>query len=106
VNLHDLVSQLIIDTNGSVSAFPWSSDSSLAAFLPELVICGTILLLLLARVVKGGERLDSFWLAFLGTLAALYCAAPWSLLTAGELPPRMEIFTGMLVYDPFSVFVR
>lgn len=106
MNLHDLVSQLIIDTKGSPSASPWSSDSSLAAFLPELVLCATILLMLLARIVKGGEKLDSFWIAAAGTGIALYCAAPWTLFTEGAAPARMEIFTGMLVYDAFSVFIR
>ena len=117
MNLHDLVSQLIIDTKGAAGALfsPATADSSLFAFLPELVICATVLLLLAVRLPRWGWRVDTFWIALLGSLAALYYAAPWIHLGAvltddRELLPgavtRMEIFTGMLVYDTFSVYVR
>ena len=115
MNLHDLVSQLIIDTKGAAGALfaPATADSSLRAFLPELVICATILLLLAVRVPKWGRLVDTFWIALLGTAAALYFAAPWDHLKAAlgdrDLPEtvtRMEIFTGMLVYDTFAVYVR
>jgi NADH-quinone oxidoreductase subunit N len=116
MNLHDLVSQLILDTKGTPGPL-WSApspDSSLAAFFPELAICLTILALLALRVPRWGWRIDSFWIALLGTLVALYAAAPWQLLpplaaqatSQIATPPRMEIFTGMLVYDPFAIFVR
>jgi len=109
VNLHDLVSQLIIDTKGTADGGLFSApaaDSSLAAIAPELILCATILVLLLVRVIKGGERVDSFWIALVGSGMALYYAAPWSLFTGGPAIERMELFTGMLVYDAFSVFVR
>src|SRR5262245_7501749 len=76
------------------------------AIAPELILCGTILLLLLVRTVKGGERVDSFWIAAIGSALAFYYATPWTLLAGGAAVERMEIFTGMLVYDAFSVFVR
>ncbi len=117
MNLHDLVSQLIIDTKGAAGALfsPATADSSLFAYLPELVICATVLLLLAVRLPRWGWRVDTFWVALLGSLAALYYAAPWThlgeVLTRDQevLPAavtRMEIFTGMLVYDTFSVYVR
>src|SRR5687768_16565550 len=89
-------------------------DSSLRAFLPELVLCATVLIMLLVRVFKFGRRVDMFWIAFGGSAAALYFAAPWDHLVSltteqAALPTavtRMEIFTGMLVYDTFSVYVR
>jgi NADH-quinone oxidoreductase subunit N len=114
VNLHDLVSQLIIDSKGAADVL-MTPDSSLRAFLPELVLCATVLIMLLVRVFKFGRRVDMFWIALAGSAAALYFAAPWdhlgALLTAEQaaLPSavtRMEIFTGMLVYDTFSVYVR
>jgi NADH-quinone oxidoreductase subunit N len=117
VNLHDLVSQLVIDTKGAATglfAAP-TADSSLHAYLPELVLCLTILVLLAVRLPKWGWRIDSFWIALAGALAALYYAAPWDHLVAALTPAgaaapsavtRMEIFTGMLVYDTFSVYVR
>jgi NADH-quinone oxidoreductase subunit N len=109
VNLHDLVSQLIIDTKGTPSGGVFSAptaDSSLAAIAPELILCATILVLLLVRIFKGGERVDTFWIAAIGSALAFYYAAPWTLLTGGAAVERMEIFTGMLVYDAFSVFIR
>jgi NADH-quinone oxidoreductase subunit N len=117
MNLHDLVSQLIIDTKGaagSLFAAP-TADSSLHAYLPELVLCLTILVLLAVRLFKWGWRVDTFWIALAGSLAALYYAAPWDHLVAALSPEgaaapsavtRMEIFTGMLVYDTFAVYVR
>ena len=108
MNLHDLVSELVIDTKGNAEAgfLSISADSSLAVLAPEFILCGTILLLLLARVVKGGEKIDSFWIALAGSAAAFYFAAPWSILSGEAAQPRMEIFTGMLVYDTFSIFSR
>ena len=108
MNLHDLVSQLIIDTKGNTDASFWSiaPDSSVAVLAPELILCATVLLLLLVRVFKGGEKIDSFWIALLGSACAFYCAAPWGLLTGETHVSRMEIFTGMLVFDSFSVFSR
>lgn len=109
MNLHDLVSQLIVDTKGNASGALFSApaaDSSLAAFAPELILCATILVLLLVRTFKGGERVDSFWIAAIGSAVALYYAAPWTLLAGAPGVERMEIFTGMLVYDGFSVFIR
>ncbi len=122
MNLHELVSQLIIDTKGTVAggllSLP-SRDSSLGVFLPEICVCVTIVLMLLVRVFRFGRRVDAFYFAAFGSALALYFAAPWQHL--GASPPsfadptsvtdaaavtRMEIFTGMLVYDPFSIFVR
>jgi len=121
VNLHEIVSQLIVDTKGVAAggllSLP-SIDSSLGAFLPELCLCVFIAVLLLMRVV-GAARMDGWCLAFPGMLIALWLAAPWQHLAgdpaaaldaAGVRDPaaitRMEIFTGMLVFDPFTVFMR
>ncbi|MEX2174554.1 MAG: NADH-quinone oxidoreductase subunit N [Pirellulaceae bacterium] len=114
MNLHELVSQLIIDSKGGADGL-LTADSSLRAFLPELVLCVTVLAMLLIRVFRFGRHVDMFWVALAGSAGALYFAAPWEhlgpILTAQQaaLPgavERMEIFTGMLVYDTFSVFVR
>jgi NADH-quinone oxidoreductase subunit N len=114
VNLHDLVSQLIIDSKGAADVL-MTPDSSLRAFLPELLTCATVLAMLLVRLFRIGRHVDMFWIALAGSAAALYFAEPWqhlgAMLTAEQaaLPgsvTRMEIFTGMLVHDTFSVFVR
>ena len=108
MNLHDLVSQLLIDTTGQPDGglFHFTWDSSLRAFLPEITICGAIVLILLIRLPAWGRRINSAWIASLGSLLALFFAAPWQLLTNSAACERMEIFTGMLVFDGFSVFVR
>ncbi|WP_254509761.1 NADH-quinone oxidoreductase subunit N [Anatilimnocola floriformis] len=116
MNLHQLVSELIIDTKGSPdgSFLSIAPDSSLSVFTPELIICATILLMLLVRLFEAGRRFNTGYIALAGSLIALYFAAPGSLFSlptsADVAKPtdivRMEIFTGMLVYDAFSVYVR
>lgn len=110
MNLHELVSELIQDTRGPVAGgwWPlWTADSSLGAFGPELVLCLVMVLLLLVRVIKWTERFDTFYIALAGTLAAFYATGCWRLLAADTTEfQRMEIFTGMLVYDGFTVFMR
>jgi NADH-quinone oxidoreductase subunit N len=114
VNLHDLVSQLIIDSKGAADVL-MTPDSSLRAFLPEIVICLTMVAMLAIRIPRIGRQVDMFWVALAGACLGLYFAAPWDhlgpLLTVAEAAnpssvTRMEIFTGMLVYDTFAVFVR
>lgn len=112
MTLHDLVSQVIINTKGSAdgSFFSITADSSLALFLPELLLCVTILLMLFVRLFEAGRKVNAFYIALAGALVALYAAAPWELLAEGGNAMvnkgRIEIFTGMLVYDSFSVFMR
>ncbi|QDU95404.1 NADH-quinone oxidoreductase subunit N [Lignipirellula cremea] len=114
MNLHELINDLIVDTKGSADAsfLNVAVDSSVAAFAPELLLCATIVLMLLVRVFKGGARIDAFYIALVGTLLSLAAVAPWRHLTGvidaadpGAVT-RMEIFTGMLVYDTFGVFIR
>lgn len=117
MNLHNLVSEFIIDLQGAAGNLfsSLTPDSSISAFLPELVLCATILVLLLVRMLRGGELINASLITMVGSALALYFAAPWFHLgldqaqTAISNPSsayRMEIFTGMLVYDPFTVFMR
>ena len=116
MNLHQLVSELIVDTKGSPDAsfLTIVPDSSIYVFLPELIICTTVLLMLLVRLVAAARKLSTCYFALAGSLVARSFAAPGSLFSLPTnadvaLPTdivRMEIFTGMLVYDGFSVFVR
>lgn len=92
MNLNELVDQLWLDT--------W--QLSLPRIGPELALCGTVLLLLLVRVFNWGRRIDPYYFALIGSLVALYFGAPWLHLADG----RVELFTGMLVYDGFTVYVR
>ena len=102
MNYHQILTQTIASTRQDV-----------LLFMPELLLCGTILLMLLVRLFNFARRLDMFWIALVGSLAALTYALPWNpanaealklLETAGT--GRHELFTGMLVYDSFTVFFR
>ena len=90
-------------TPGRIDQLQSSLQSDLFLFLPELVLCFGIVLLLLCRLVKAFDR------THLGTVAAAIVGA--ALLTAGylffegDLAP-VEFFAGMLASDPFSGFVR
>ena len=90
MNLSELVNALVSDTQGSVRLFG-----------PELVLCGTIVLILLLRVVKLTDRIDSFYVTLIGAAVGLYLAGPWN-----PIQPRTELFTGLLVYDSFTVYFR
>jgi NADH-quinone oxidoreductase subunit N len=86
---------------------------SLPLFRPELAICATIVVMLLVRVFRLGEKLDPFWLAIIGSLVAFYYALPGGgfqsfgdMIRAFSEVPRTEIFTRMLVYDSMTVFFR
>ena len=89
MNLHDLVSHLVLDT-----------ESSVRLFIPELVICATIVLMLLIRMTPARRIISSFAVLLVGSLVALALSGPWVGIE------RQEIFTGMLVYDGFTVYVR
>jgi NADH-quinone oxidoreductase subunit N len=101
MSFYDLVQSALNDTLGT----------SLRAFAPELAICATIVLLLLARMILSARSGGAFVLAFAGSLVALYLAAPWHYLEPGAalasgVQKATPIFTGMLVYDKFSVSMR
>ncbi len=106
MSFYDLIQEAVDGTLGAPGRV-----SSLRAFLPELLVCATIVLMLLARTVSTGRRSAAFALMLAGSLAALYFAAPWHYLQpAASLAPGLNqsvpIFTGMLVYDKFSIYMR
>ena len=96
MNVHELVAQSVADTRASL----WP------AFAPETILCATILVILITRVPRWGGRLHSFWLALAGSALGLYFAYPWQHLADPASLPRYELFTGMLVYDPLTVYFR
>lgn len=98
MNFQELVNNLRLDT----------IDVSLPGFKPELVICATIVLMLLLRLPK--FRIDAFYVALVGSVVALVAAAPWHYLgsepVTGASPYPTELFTGMLLFDAFTVYFR
>ncbi len=102
MNFYELIQTVVDDTLGT----------SLPAFAPELVLCATIVALLLARMMSRARGGWAFGLTLIGSLVALGLAAPWPwggpVGAAVVVDPQTPtpIFTGMLVFDQFSVYVR
>jgi NADH-quinone oxidoreductase subunit N len=96
VSIYQLIQSVLDDTMGP----------SLAAFRPELVLCLTIVLLLVARMFFSARSSSPFYVTAIGVLAALWFAAPWHYLTTAGQAALGPIFTGLLVFDTFSVYMR
>ncbi len=89
-------------------------QQDLLGFLPELILCGTIVLLLLLRLSRSFAHVHLGWVALALTLVAL--AISWGQWTdrSGTFTPAgheamtgsMDLFSGLLVYDYFTVFLR
>jgi NADH-quinone oxidoreductase subunit N len=86
---------------------------SLPLFRPELALAATIVLVLLVRMLPVLRRLDSGFVALGGILFAAWYAwsdlrsppgSPWVLEAAST--NRVELFTGLLVFDPMTAFIR
>lgn len=96
MQLADLVNLAISDTKASL----WP------AFAPELVLCLTIFGMLLVRLFKFLDWIPGFVMAGAGAAVAFYYAQPWLYLSGDAIPAPQEIFSGMLVLDSFTVFIR
>jgi NADH-quinone oxidoreductase subunit N len=96
VNLQTIVDSLISDT----------LQKSLPLFRPELVLCGAIVAMLLARVFPLLDRIPPFAIALVGSMAAFATALPQEGFDSWANISRQEIFTGMLVYDSVTAFMR
>jgi len=84
------------------------------AFAPEMALCGAIVLLLVLRLFNVFNRLHLGWVALVASLAALSLALdqwhggyyglknPTDLVVAGN----PNIFSGLLVYDNLTIFIR
>jgi NADH-quinone oxidoreductase subunit N len=79
--------------------------SSLAAFAPELVLCGGIILLLLFRLFPRADRIHLGSVALAMTLVAFSLSwIQW--LSDPDLNIPGDRFGGMLMYDTMTVFMR
>src|SRR5438132_12778972 len=82
----------------------------LLAFLPELILCGTIVLLLFIRLFPRFDVRHLGWVALVLTVYALLVS--WNQwIGAEDYDPRqtqepLNIFSGLLVFDNFSIFVK
>jgi NADH-quinone oxidoreductase subunit N len=93
-----------------IGSYKKETLDSLQAFMPELILSATIVLMLLVRMPSFGRKLNSFYVALPGVLLALLASAPWFHLqaTAGEACPLIgkPFFDGMLMFDELTVFFR
>lgn len=96
MNLQILIDTLITDT----------LDVSLPRYLPELILCASMVVMLLARIVCGPAKNLSFYLALLGSVAALAMALPQNGMLSWEQMEPCELFTGMLVFDSLYLYLR
>jgi NADH-quinone oxidoreductase subunit N len=95
VTLDALINHLVSDTLNSIRLF-W----------PELALCATMVVLLLARIFPVINRIDPFFWALFGTVVALVTALPEGGLSQLGALEHTELFTGMLVYDSLTVSLR
>jgi NADH-quinone oxidoreductase subunit N len=86
------------------------------AFLPELILCGSIVLLLVLRLLPTFDRQHLGWLALAMILGAFAASAaqwdgrplfdPRSDSAGKQMTVALNIFSGLLVYDNFAVFIK
>lgn len=83
----------------------------LLSFLPELILCGTIVALLLARLVTPLSKKHLGGFALVASISALACAFgfwPEPSAVIGTVPMfgNVEGFSGLLVFDTFGLYLR
>lgn len=85
--------------------------ASLPLFSPELAICAGIVALLFVRLFNADRHFPGSVVAIIGTVTALALAAlQFKDLREGVAPGSASaaqgMFTGLLLYDPFTVYFR
>ncbi len=106
-------------TSRALDTLQAALGQDLLAFLPEVVLCVTIVLLLLVRLFPRFDRRHLGGVTLVLTLYALFIGwCQWVPYTDGVLrydprldygvrpPAALTAFGGMLVYDNFFLFVR
>ena len=95
--------------NQLITELPTQIGSDVTAFLSELVLCGTVVALLLGRLLGIDRKMPGHWIAMAGTLIAfgiafgnVYANGP-DAYQAGE---DAQLFSGLLVNDGLTVFFR
>lgn len=85
---------------------------SLGLFAPELILCVSIVSLLLLRLFNADRWLPAYWIALFGSLIALGVATFEFVVlrestSAGPVSGSAQtMFTGLLVYDGLTLFLR
>lgn len=83
-----------------------TTKTSVGLFVPELLLSGTIVVMLLFRLLPGLWRVPAQWLALVGAFAAFVTSLlQFNDLVEGTLQPT-AYFTGLLMFDQFATFFR
>ena len=93
-------------TQEALNQLQASLGRDLTAFLPEVVLCGTIVLLLLLRLLRTLDRFHLGGVALLLTVYALMLGWNQWLADSSDPPRPAVAFGGMLVFDNFFLFIR
>src|SRR5262245_63348020 len=95
-------------TSAVIDRLQGNLAQDLLAFLPELVLCGAVVLMLVLRMFSALGRTHLGWLALIASAGAFAVAAlQWAEcpLVSAKLPNH-QAFSGLLALDPFAIFVR
>jgi NADH-quinone oxidoreductase subunit N len=88
---------------GTIDAIQSALNADLLGFVPELVLCVGIVVLLLLRLLPTFDRLHLGYVSLLFSLGALaYAVLDWIPQTS----PSRDLFTGLLRLDSFTLFLR
>lgn len=89
-------------TQQTIQSLQTLLGEDLLGFQPELILCGGLVLLLLLRLFPLLDRAHLGWVALVVSVAAL--AVSYGQWQAN--PPNSRLFSGLLAYDTFAVFMR
>ena len=92
-----------------ITELPTQIGSDVTAFLSELVLCGTVVALLLGRLLGIDRKIPGHWIAMAGTLIAFGIAfgnVYANGLDAYQVGEDAQLFSGLLVNDGLTVFFR
>ncbi len=94
----------MLPTSADLAGLQSSLALDLLRFAPELALAGTIVILLLAKLLDFLERVQLTTVAITGTTVALGLLV-WQLADPGRFPPG-PAFSGLLAIDPLADFGR
>src|SRR5262249_52614390 len=88
---------------GTINAIQSALNADLGGFVPELVLCVGIVVLLLLRLLPTLDRLHLGYVSLFFSLGALaYAVLDW----IPQASPSRDLFTGLLRLDSFTLFIR
>jgi NADH-quinone oxidoreductase subunit N len=95
-------------TSELLDALQASLSLDATAFLPELALCGAIVMLLLIRLIPYEDALHLGWFALVASLAVCWLGFQQWIDRTSSQPATVStnLFGGMLIFDNFAVFLK